>query len=387
MAQCHAALGDHDAARAYWERLLGTASAACHLDNQHRALCGLGAAERGAGRLAEALLVTEKRLLLAHEAVRLGWQAAAYGELGCLHGLSGNWRRAEDCLQHQLRLARQNSDFAAEAAAACGLGEVAQARGATAEALEWHLKELDLAEAYGDENTICRALGNLGLAQEAAGELEAARTTQERLLRNVSCSSTAQVTALTALGRLHLVLGLPESAMDALYRGLSLAEAAHLLEAQAQLRYRLGLAFGAQGRISEATVQMRVATSLLDNCRREAPHQVQLWDLQSSVLGALQRLLMVELGEAGQALEQAEKARSRALLEWLDSGRQIQPDQHSEQAEPLKLPAMTDLARQEQLFVLYCSTLGSGHLLTWLLTPTGVLGHVALRSTPIRTTV
>ena len=35
---------------------------------------------------------------------------SAYGELGCLHSLLGNFEQAISCLQHQLRLAQQMGD-------------------------------------------------------------------------------------------------------------------------------------------------------------------------------------------------------------------------------------------------------------------------------------
>ena len=92
----------------------------------------------------------EKRLVVAHELDKPAAKSSAYGELGCLHSLLGNFEQAVACLQHQLRIAREMGDQAAESDAACGLGGVFQQMADYDKALEYHA--LDLAMAQATEN-------------------------------------------------------------------------------------------------------------------------------------------------------------------------------------------------------------------------------------------
>ena len=81
-------------------------------------------------------------------------KSSAYGELGCLHSLLGNFEQAITCLQHQVALAREKGDKVGEGEAVCGLGGVYQHMGEFDKALEHH--QLDLQIALGTGSAICQ---------------------------------------------------------------------------------------------------------------------------------------------------------------------------------------------------------------------------------------
>lgn len=64
----------------------------------------------------------EKRLVVSHELNNPSAKASAYGELGTIHSLLGNYEQAISCMEHQLNIARELKDKSLEADAACGLG-------------------------------------------------------------------------------------------------------------------------------------------------------------------------------------------------------------------------------------------------------------------------
>ena len=81
-------------------------------------------------------------------------KSSAYGELGCLHSLLGNFEQAITCLQHQVAIAREKGDRVGEGEAVCGLGGVYQHMGEFDKALEHH--QLDLQIALGTGSAICQ---------------------------------------------------------------------------------------------------------------------------------------------------------------------------------------------------------------------------------------
>ena len=49
----------------------------------------------------------EKRLVVAHDLCQpVGAKGSAYGELGEIHALLGNYEQAASCLEHQVQSAR-----------------------------------------------------------------------------------------------------------------------------------------------------------------------------------------------------------------------------------------------------------------------------------------
>ncbi len=80
---------------------------------------------------------------------------SAYGELGCLHSLLGNFEQAISCLQHQLRLAQDMGDQMGEGDAACGLGGVYQQMGEYEKALQFHQLDLQVAEMTSNPTCQC----------------------------------------------------------------------------------------------------------------------------------------------------------------------------------------------------------------------------------------
>jgi tetratricopeptide (TPR) repeat protein len=83
-------------------------------------------------------------------------ESSAYGELGCLHSLLGNFEQAISCLQHQLRLAREAGDRLSEGEAACGLGGVYQQMGEYDKALDFHQLDLQLAKEVDSSACQCK---------------------------------------------------------------------------------------------------------------------------------------------------------------------------------------------------------------------------------------
>ena len=48
----------------------------------------------------------EKRLVVCHDLSQTGATASAYGELGEIHKLLGNFDQAVNCMEHRLDMAR-----------------------------------------------------------------------------------------------------------------------------------------------------------------------------------------------------------------------------------------------------------------------------------------
>lgn len=88
--------------------------------------------------------------MVTHELNNPAAKASAYGELGHVHSLLGNYEQAISCLEHQLTITRGLNDRVAEADAVCGLGTVYQQMGEYQMALRYHQMDLAIAEEIGE---------------------------------------------------------------------------------------------------------------------------------------------------------------------------------------------------------------------------------------------
>lgn len=167
-----------------------------------------------------------------------------------------------------------------------------------------------------------KAHGNLGVTQEALGNMMEAQQCYEKQLELAlqSNDQVLQTTAYSSLGRVQHALGDSGAAANSLARSLALAQTLGRREEEAKARHRLGLALWAQGDISAAASQLERAAAMLEALRKEAKDpdaRLALYDLQTACYQVLQKVL-VALGRTSEALLAAERARSRALNDLLE---------------------------------------------------------------------
>lgn len=131
--------------------------------------------------------------------------ARAWRVIGHAHLLDDELDEAADAYKASLRRARALSDGGLAAHALCGLGEVAQRRGAPAEALEHFGSALGIAEVDPTFSSIWLIHNHLGNAHADMGEYEDAGRCYERCLTSMGPDVPARKAAVV-LGNIGVAL-------------------------------------------------------------------------------------------------------------------------------------------------------------------------------------
>ena len=101
---------------------------------------------------------------------------------GHIHKLNGQYKKAEDCYRHALKVGRNVGDEAVQAVALDNLGVIYRERGELDKAEDMHLKSLEIAKKLGLQELMACAYGNLGLIYKTRGELDKAENMHNKSL-------------------------------------------------------------------------------------------------------------------------------------------------------------------------------------------------------------
>lgn len=219
----------------------------------------------------------------------------AYGELGHLHQLLGNYEQAITCFKHQQELGKNhalknkftetsnaktndckkskiNIGLLIEAEALHGLGCVAQEMHDYERALKYHSSALTIAQEIDSLELESRAYGAIGNAYNALGNYESAIRYQEKYLSvaQVIGDLNAQVGALSALGKINSTNGHYTQAVKYLQQALLIVENNNQNigsrdEEEARICYELGMALWALNDLEIAETHLRRSVDLIEN--------------------------------------------------------------------------------------------------------------------------
>ena len=293
------------------------------LPSMAEAHSNLGTVQAMQGNLTDAVQSHQEALRI-HE--RLGHEPpliAALGSVGELHRMLGNAEQARAHFERALGLA-EKSGFKAEIARALhNLGQLRRDANDVRGAIALYEKALALDRELGNRSAITRDLHNLGRAQLLAGDRDAARRAFEQSLALAEeVGDPASIAAaLTMLGQ--LAAGTDE-AIALSQRALTLATQLGLPEPLWQSHLGLGRALRRAGRLDEARAEVERAVLVVEELRHGVPgEEVAQQRVFETLIEPYHELiaLLVEQRLPGLALEYAERAKARALLDVLRNGR------------------------------------------------------------------
>ena len=259
------------------------------------------------------------------------WQGTVLHNTGVVYQSLGEWPRAASSYEAALRLRREVGDRSEEAATLTNLGIVDGELGRTREALECQQRALELRRQSGDRWGEGVALTQVGRAAERLGDLPAALAAFDRAveLLHAAGSRADEAEALRYRGNAWLARGDGAKARASLEEALRLAQASGHRASEAQTERSLAAAERGAGNLAAARAHAWAALDLFEALRTRigspdlrssfSALQHQAYELAVDVLMASHRAEPLG-GWDRAALETAERARARTLVELLSEG-------------------------------------------------------------------
>jgi CHAT domain-containing protein/lipopolysaccharide biosynthesis regulator YciM len=249
-------------------------------------LNNIGETYRMQGNYAEALEHFQKSLKISEDIGNKAVIVDALNNIGNVHQTQGNYRQSLEHYQKSLKIREEIGDRAGISLTLNNIGNVHEAQGDYAQALEHFQKSLRIREEIGDREGISNSLNNIGKVYQAQGGYVRALQFAERavdLAQRLGSPDLLQQ-ALTTEGKAYVALGQPGRAHQSFDAAIASVET---LRAQ--------IAGGEQ-------------------------EQQRFFASKISPYYAMVELLIAQNNPDG-ALNYAERAKARVLLDVLSSGR------------------------------------------------------------------
>ncbi len=282
----YVAQGNYAQALEYYQQSMRLKEAVGDKTGAANTLANIGNIHTKQGNYAQALEYFRKSLAMKEVLGDRSGIALALNYIGVVHDLQGNYAQALACFQRSLAMSEALEEKPIIASTLNSIGIVHQRQGNYAQALERFQKSLAMNEALGDKDGIASTLFNLGSIHYGQSNYAQALEFAERaatIARSNGASETLWQ-SLTIAGRAYQQLHKPVEARQAL------AEAVTTIE----------------------TLRVQVAGGE-DEQQRSFASRV-------SPYHALADLLIAQ-GKPAEALIFAERAKSRVLLDVLQTGR------------------------------------------------------------------
>jgi CHAT domain-containing protein/tetratricopeptide (TPR) repeat protein len=341
VGRVHDVLGEPDEALARYQEALAKLQTLGDRNGVARTLNQMAVLYRETGDFQEALARYGEALEVFRELQDRRWQARVLHNLGTVYSALGEPRQALASYEPALLLWREAADREGEAATLTNLGLAHLRLGDPRKALELHLQALELYRAIGERRGEGRALLDAGRAQGAVGDLASEEASLEKaivLLQEVG-DLAGEAEALRELGETRADQERPEASLPDLQRALGIARTARQPVTEAQTLFTLARAERRLGRSAEARAHAEAALAVAESLRSRIGNP----DLRASFSAAQHGTceLLIDLlmeahrsapaaGHDRAALEVAERARARTLLELLgeagvDPGPEVDP--------------------------------------------------------------
>ena len=338
VGRVHDVLGEPDEALASYEEALTRLRSLGDRNGMARTLHQMAVLYREMGELQEALARYGQALEVFRELGDTRWQSRALHNLGAVYHALGEPRQALASYEPALRLGREAGDREGEADTLANLGLVQLRLGNPRAALELHRQALELYRAIGNRRGEGNALLDAGRASGALGDQAAGMAFLEKavaLLHEVG-DLGGEAEALRALGEAQ---GDSEEALATLERALGIARAARQPAGEAKTLFALARAERRLGRFAEARAHAEAALEVGESLRSRIGSPDLRASFSATQHGTYELLidLLMEAhrsapaaGHDRAALEVAERARARTLLELLgeagvDPGKEAEP--------------------------------------------------------------
>jgi tetratricopeptide (TPR) repeat protein len=378
------ALGNYAKAIEYQQQRLAIAQRSNDRLGESNALSNLGVAYDALGHYAKAIAHHQQALAIARAIKNRLGAAKALGNLGNTYQALGNSAKAIEYHEQHLAITREIQDRQGEGNALGNLGMAYYSLKNYAKAIEYHQQHLAIAQAIKDRRGEGSALGNLGIAYLSLGNFAQAIEYQQQHLaiaRKIK-DRLGEGYALANLGSAYNSLGKPAQAIE--YQQQSLAIARELKDrlGEGNILNNLGMTLIKTNDLARAEKTLWAGIQVWESLRVQLgdSDKISIFEQQASTYGLLQQVL-VATNRPEQALEIAERGRSRAFVELL-AQRLQKTGTIQNTIQPPNLQQIRQIAKAQKATLVQYSTIGNQSLYIWVIKPTG---EVAFRSVDLKT--
>jgi len=319
-------LGNYTEALTYYEKSLAVSEEVGQKTNSADILTNIGRAYSNHGDYFRALECLEKALKLSTDVGYRAGIARSLNNIGVVEHHQANYPQAREYFQKSLDITEAIGDKPGAASSLKNFGTVQLDQGNFEQALETYQRALTLASQIGDKRTIAGVYGSIGLLEFTRGSHSKASEYYEKGLHAAEDS-----------GDRALVDGVLGYMAENYYSQRDYARALEAAERSASIAKEIGDRDGLAGALNAAG-KSNLEMGRVDLARKELTDAIeQVEQMRSQVVGSeheLQRFLERKTGPyyemAGlligerdneTALEFAERAKARALVDVLESGR------------------------------------------------------------------
>ena len=274
------------------------------------------------GNYIEALRAFQEALVLNEKLGRVETIVGTLDKAGDLHRRLGDFEQARSFFERALALAEKSGDKPAIAAAMQSLANVRLDLGDARGALTLYEKGMAIDTGTGNRAAEARALESIGRAQLQLRNRGAARKSFERSFTIAEEINDRELMASALVHRASFAEAY--EAVTLAQRAVSIAAELGLPEVEWHAHLGLGRAYRGARRTSEAREEVERAVQIVEELRRGVPgEEMARQQAFQNMIAPYHELvsLLVAQGENAAALEYAERAKARVLLDVLRYGR------------------------------------------------------------------
>jgi CHAT domain-containing protein len=246
--------------------------------------------------------------------------------LGSIHYLQGAYDLALENYRKCLALRRAAGYKGGAAAAEENIGKVYFAKGDYHSALEYQQRAIAQFEALGEKSSVAGANDAIGVIYRSLGDYRlASEHHQKALAQFEAIGDRLGITqALANLSAAHLAAGRRTQALETAERAAAVARQIGSLESFRLARENAGRAYRSLDQLAQARRAFEESVTTIEVLRSQVAgaerEQERFFENNLSPYHAVAELLIAQ-NQTGEAFAYAERAKARALLDALHSGR------------------------------------------------------------------
>jgi CHAT domain-containing protein/tetratricopeptide (TPR) repeat protein len=291
------------------------------------ALNNIGVIYQLQGNYTQALEYQQKTLKITEEIGNKAVFGLAMNNLGFIHQLQGNYRQALEAYHKSLKIAEEIDNKAEVGLRLNNIGNIHHLQDNYPQSLESYYKSLKIAEEIGNKAGIGTVLNNIGLVYQSQGNYTQALEFHQRSLNLTEEIGDKASTGYTLynIGLVHQSQGNYKQAVEFANRATDIAQQMGALDQLSDSRILAGQAYQTLNQHEQAKKAFTDAISAVEETRNQiAGNQQQQQQFFAGKLAPYYGMVSLLIGQNNptDAFAFAERAKARALLDVLQTGKQ-----------------------------------------------------------------
>ena len=300
-------------------------------------------------------------------------EARSLNNVGVVYDFLGEYQKAIDYYQQSLPIFQQIGDRQGAASSLTNLGSAYDSLGQYQKAIDYHQQSLQIFQQIGDRQGAASSLTNLGSAYNFLGEYQKVMDYFQQSLHIFQQIGNRQGEAdsLHNLGVVYGFLGEYQKAIDYFQQSLHIFQQIGNRQGEADSLHDLGYTLFNSSNLATAETTLSRGMEVYESLRvrLENNQKISIFETQARIYRILQQVLIAQ-NKTDEALEIAERGRTRALVELLKQDLSPQLDIPL----PIKYPSIKEIqqiAQQQSATLVEYSIVSDKQLYIWVIPPTG----------------